>query len=157
MVDVHDNNTRSRNMAAIKSKDTRPEMVIRKGLFARGYRYSLHKKSLPGKPDLVLKKYQTVIFVNGCFWHMHNCHMFRLPKSRADFWVRKLEENKRRDNRAISDLIRNGWRVIIVWECALKGRGKIGNGGAISMIETILSDQKLTNTKKNLYEIRGYE
>ena len=114
---------RSRNMAAIKSKNTKPEIEVRKMLHALGYRFRLHKKDLPGKPDIVLPKYRTVIFVNGCFWHQHeNCKYASLPKTKIDFWKNKLEGNKLRDKLKESQLKDLGWKVIIIWECQLKQR-----------------------------------
>ncbi len=112
--------TRSKMMSGIKAKNTKPELVIRKGLFASGYRYSLHSKKLPGKPDIVLTKHKVVIFVHGCFWHMHNCPLFVLPKTRTEFWQKKLQENVERDSTNIRNLKSKGWRIAIIWECAIK-------------------------------------
>lgn len=125
MTDVHDRKTRSRNMAAIKGKDTKPEVWLRQRLHARGFRYRLNAKDLPGKPDLVFPKYNAVIFVNGCFWHMHDCPRFRLPKSRTAWWHEKLSKNKARDQRNIDALTEQGWRVLTLWECAIKGKLKL--------------------------------
>lgn len=111
-------------MAAIRGKDTKPEMLIRRGLHARGVRFRLQGKGLPGKPDIVLPKFQAVIFVHGCFWHRHTCPLFRWPKTRQDFWREKIDGNARRDLTAIGRLRETGWRVAVVWECALTGRGK---------------------------------
>lgn len=111
-------------MAAIRGKDTKPEMLIRRGLHARGVRYRLQGKDLPGKPDIVLPKFKAVIFVHGCFWHRHTCPLFRWPKTRQDFWREKIDGNARRDLIAIGRLHETGWRVAVVWECALTGRGK---------------------------------
>ena len=112
---------RSRNMAAIKSKNTKPEIEVRKMLHALGYRFRLHRKDLPGKPDIVLPKYRTVIFVNGCFWHQHeNCKYACLPKTKIDFWKNKLEGNKLRDKLKQSQLKDLGWKIINVWECEIK-------------------------------------
>lgn len=112
-------------MAGIRSKDTKPEILIRHGLHARGYRYRLHVKKLPGKPDLVFPKYSAVLFVNGCFWHGHDCHLFRIPKSNVEFWRTKISRNKELDILHIAQLISMGWRVAVIWECALKGKAKI--------------------------------
>lgn len=113
-------------MAGIKGKDTKPEIVVRKLLHKFGYRFRLHKKELPGNPDIVLPKYKTVIFVHGCFWHGHeDCHLFRLPKTRKDFWKDKIESNKHRDAQAIEKLLGMGFRVIEFWECALKGKSSL--------------------------------
>ena len=111
-------------MAGIRGKNTKPELIIRKALHAAGYRFRIHRKDLPGKPDIVLPKYHAVIFVHGCFWHGHCCPAFKWPKSRADFWRDKIEKNRETDKSAIEALIAKGWRVGIVWECAIRGRGK---------------------------------
>ena len=112
---------RHRNMAAIRGKDTKPEILVRKFLFSRGFRYRLNHPRLPGHPDLVLRKYRTVIFVNGCFWHGHeDCKYFRLPKTNIDFWKNKIEQNKERDKKEQCQLAAMGWHCITVWECQLK-------------------------------------
>ena len=114
---------RSRNMAAIRSKNTRLEMTVRRGLHARGLRYSLHGRELPGKPDLVFPSRRTVLFVHGCFWHAHEgCAAFRLPKTRPDQWAAKLYGNRSRDARVKADLEALGWRVQVVWECEIRGK-----------------------------------
>jgi len=108
-------------MSRIKGKDTKPEMLVRKFLHANGYRYKLHDKKLPGKPDIVLPKYHTVIFVHGCFWHGHtNCKYFTVPKTRTKWWTDKINGNKANDEKAIKALKKDGWKVITVWECQLK-------------------------------------
>jgi DNA mismatch endonuclease, patch repair protein len=106
-------------MASIRGKNTRPELIVRRAIHAAGFRYRLHVKELPGKPDIVLPKYRTVILVNGCFWHGHDCEKFRLPKTRTNFWKKKINGNKRRDENAAKALNILGWRVAIVWECAV--------------------------------------
>lgn len=121
MTDIKTPEARSRNMAAIKWKDTKPEMIVRKYLFSRGLRYRVQVRKLPGRPDIVLPKYKTVILVNGCFWHGHeNCSQFRLPKSNIEFWKNKIEGNIARDRRNEAELKALGWRVIRVWECDIK-------------------------------------
>ena len=113
--------TRSYNMSRIKGKGTKPEETVRKYLFSKGFRYRKNDSRLPGKPDIVLPKYKTVVFVNGCFWHMHQgCKHFVWPKHNADFWKEKITRNADRDQRKISELQELGWRVLIVWECRLK-------------------------------------
>lgn len=120
-MDVHDKKTRSYNMSCIKGKNTKPEEIVRKALFARGFRYRKNDRKLPGSPDIVLPKYKTVIFVNGCFWHGHTgCRYFVVPKTNTDFWLNKINTNIERDNKKISQLKELGWHVITVWECELK-------------------------------------
>lgn len=109
-------------MSGIRSRNTKPEMVIRKGLHRLGFRYSLHDRSLRGTPDIVLSKYGAVIFVHGCFWHGHDCALFRLPATRTDFWREKIARNRSNDARAKLELLRQKWRVLTVWECALRGK-----------------------------------
>ena len=125
MADVVDAATRSRMMAGIRGKDTRPEMILRRGLHARGFRYRLHDRRLPGSPDLVFPGRRAVIFIHGCFWHGHGCYLFRLPTTRREFWEAKIEGNRARDDAAEATLLANGWRVLTIWECALKGRERL--------------------------------
>ena len=114
---------RSKNMAAIKSKNTKPEIAVRKLLHSMGYRFRLHRKDLPGSPDIVLPKYKTVIFVHGCFWHRHkNCKYASTPKTRQEFWEAKFRENINRDKLNQDNLSSNGWKIIIVWECEIKDK-----------------------------------
>lgn len=123
MADVHTPEIRSYNMSKIRGKDTKPEEILRKGLFAKGFRYRKNDKRLPGKPDLVFPKFKTVIFVNGCFWHKHNgCRYFKWPTNNADFWKNKIESNVERDRKNLAELETMGWRVLVVWECQLKPR-----------------------------------
>ncbi len=121
MADVHTKAQRSYNMSRIKGKDTKPEMLVRKHLHAQGFRYKLHDKTLPGKPDLVLPKYKTVIFIHGCFWHGHaKCKYFTIPKTRTEWWTEKIAKNKANDEKAVKLLRKEGWKIITVWECKLK-------------------------------------
>ena len=114
---------RSRNMSAIKSKNTKPEIKVRKVLHSMGYRFRLHSKDLPGSPDIVLPKYKTVIFVHGCFWHRHhNCKYASTPKTRQEFWNKKFNENINRDKINQENLSSKGWKIIIVWECEIKDK-----------------------------------
>lgn len=130
-------------MAAIRRADTKPEMLIRRGLHARGFRYRLHDRQLPGRPDLTLSKHNAVIFVNGCFWHGHDCPMFRWPATRQEFWRAKITGNLERDVRNIAALLSSGWRVALIWECALKGRGKLPPEAVIdSLIDWLCSGGK---------------
>lgn len=111
-------------MAGIRGKDTKPELLLRHGLHALGFRYRLHVRNLPGKPDLVFPGRRAALFAHGCFWHGHDCHLFVWPKSRENWWKDKIERNKAADARAQAALASEGWRVGIVWECAFKGRGR---------------------------------
>jgi len=123
MTDVHDKVTRSYNMSRIKGKNTKPEMLVRKFLFSKGFRYRINDKKLPGKPDIVLPKYKTVIFVNGCFWHGHeNCKYFTLPKTRSEWWKEKIEKTKINDLLNQTQLVEIGYKVLIVWECDIKNK-----------------------------------
>jgi DNA mismatch endonuclease (patch repair protein) len=127
MADVHNKQTRSYNMSQIKGKNTKPEIIVRKFLFANGFRYRLHVKNLPGKPDIILAKYKTVIFVNGCFWHGHDgCRYFVVPKTRTDWWLNKISMTIKNDNANNALLKTAGWQVIIIYECQLK-KGQIRN------------------------------
>lgn len=126
-------------MAAIRGKDTKPELVIRRGLHAKGHRFRLHDKRLPGKPDLVLRKFNAVLFVNGCFWHGHNCALFKWPGTREAFWRDKIDGNVKRDRRNQKMLLSDGWRVGVIWECALKGRERLPRDEVIDRITRWLS------------------
>lgn len=132
-MDVHDKKTRSYNMSRIKGKNTKPEELVAKYLFAHGFRYRRNVKKLPGSPDIVLRKYRTVIFVNGCFWHMHGCKFFVWPKDNADFWRTKLLANSERDKSEYDELRNLGWNVIVIWECQLK------HGNAEKTLESLAS------------------
>jgi|SRR5579872_6121469 len=124
MTDVLSPSQRSYCMSRIQGKDTKPEHIIRSGLFALGFRYRLHQRSLAGCPDLVLAQHKAVIFVHGCFWHGHGCHLFKWPTTDAVFWRKKIEKNKRNDEVCQETLRKAGWRVLTIWECALRGRNK---------------------------------
>lgn len=124
MVDVLSPEQRRLNMSRVRGRDTKPEMIIRRGLHARGLRYRLHDKTLPGRPDLVFSKCRVAVFIHGCFWHAHGCALSKLPATRQDFWRTKLEANAARDREAVSALQANGWRVLVIWECALRGPGR---------------------------------
>lgn len=152
MVDVHSPIIRSRNMAAIRAVNTKPELRLRRLLFSKGFRYRLHDRRLAGKPDLVLPKYRAVIFVHGCFFHGHECETFRWPRSRADFWRSKIGANRQRDIATIRRLNQSGWRVLTVWECALRGRHALDPSSLVSRTGNWLRNPK-TRTK----EIRGLD
>jgi len=137
MADVVDAATRSRMMAGIKGSNTRPEIQTRKYLHARGYRFRLHRKDLPGRPDLVLPKYRAAVFVHGCFWHAHEgCRFFRIPSTRRAFWEDKLLGNRKRDERDVAELLARGWRVAVIWECGLRD----GDSGLESLVAWLAHD-----------------
>lgn len=124
MADIVDKKTRSRMMSGIRGKDTTPEIILRKGLFAEGFRFRLHDRRLPGKPDIVLPRHKAVILVHGCFWHGHDCPLFKWPSSNVKFWRKKIERNREVDRTACEAISVLNWRILIVWECALKGPGR---------------------------------
>lgn len=131
MVDVLTAEQRRLNMSRIRGKDTKPEMQLRRGLHARGFRFRLHCRDLPGRPDLVFPAWRSVVFVHGCFWHAHDCPMCKLPTTRAEFWANKIQKNNDRDARAVAALSERGWRILIVWECALRGPARLPDMVAI--------------------------
>ena len=150
MVDIVSPGKRSDMMSGIRGKDTKPEIIVRRLLHRLGYRFRLHRKDLPGKPDIVLPKWRTVIFVNGCYWHGHDeCHLFRLPKTRAEFWTNKIEGNQARDKRNYTALQETGWNVVIIWECAVSKKLRLHEEQLVKAISTALA---LINS---LTEIRG--
>ena len=124
MVDVVDSATRSRMMSGIKGRNTKPELLIRSHLHRQGFRFRLHARELPGKPDIVFPRYHAVIFVHGCFWHGHDCSLFKWPSTRTEFWREKIERNRMNDQKKRDALLASGWRVGIVWECAIRNSGK---------------------------------
>lgn len=125
MPDIVSTEVRSRMMSSIRGKDTKPELILRKGLHRSGFRFRLHSRRLPGKPDMVFSRYRAVIFVHGCFWHGHSCHLFKWPSTREQFWYEKINRNRELDSLNFSRLRELGWRVGIVWECALKGKYRL--------------------------------
>lgn len=135
LVDIVSKRKRSEMMAGIKGKDTSPELKIRKALHAKGLRYRLHDKSLPGKPDLVFNKYHAAIMIHGCFWHGHECYLFKWPSTRPEFWKSKIGRNRERDMEVRLQLSEAGWRVLTVWECALKGKTKLDINMLLNRIE----------------------
>ncbi len=144
-MDVHSPKQRSYNMSQIKGKNTKPEMMVRKILWKKGYRYRLQYKNLPGKPDIVFPGKKKAIFVNGCFWHRHNCHYFKWPKSNTEFWFNKIESNVIRDNEEQASLLALGWIYLIIWECAIREASKIvmrdKNYPIMALIEKFLSSE----------------
>jgi DNA mismatch endonuclease (patch repair protein) len=149
MSDVLTREQRHLNMSRIRAKDTKPEMLLRRGLHAKGFRYQLHRRNLPGCPDLVLPGYQAVIFVHGCFWHGHGCPLFRLPATRTDFWLKKIVRNGERDKDAIEHLKSEGWRILTVWECALRGASRLTLETVLRKVESFLK------SKRDIGEISG--
>ena len=143
MADVVDPATRSRMMSGIRGKNTKPELLIRKALHARGFRYRIHCKDLPGNPDLCLPKHRAVIFVHGCFWHGHGCHLFRWPKTRPEFWREKIGRNQTVDAASEQALAEAGWRQAVIWECALKGRNRLALEDVISTCADWLTSNRL--------------
>lgn len=131
-------------MAGIRGTDTKPELILRKGLHALRWRYRLHDRGLPGKPDLVFPGRRAVVFVNGCFWHGHDCHLFKWPKTRTDFWREKISGNIARDQRVRDQLISEDWRVAVVWECRLKGRERLPLGEVLGECDSFLRGQDAT-------------
>ncbi len=137
MSDIFSSQKRSDIMSKISGKNTNPEILVRKFLFSKGFRYRINVKTLPGKPDIVLPKYKTVIFINGCFWHGHNCKKGKLPSSNIDFWKGKISNNKSRDDKNSDLLVKLGWKVIIIWQCEVS---KIDN--RIKILNKLLKDIK---------------
>lgn len=150
MADVLTPEQRQLNMRRIKGKDTKPEMLIRRGLHARGMRYRLHDRSLPGRPDLVFPKYHTAVFIHGCFWHAHGCGLSKFPATRHDFWRAKLSANAIRDSKAVDALKAAGWRVLVIWECALRGPSRQRASVVLEGAAKFIQDSHL-----NLLEIAG--
>lgn len=144
MVDVLTPEQRRLNMSRIRGRDTRPEMLIRRGLHACGFRYRLQDRKLPGRPDLIFPRYRAVIFVHGCFWHGHDCPLFRLPETRRDFWDAKITSNRNRDSRVEEALLEQGWRVATIWECSLKGINKLGGDEVIQQCRLFLLSKEIT-------------
>ena len=130
-------------MAGIRATNTKPEMILRRGLHALGFRFRLHGRKLPGKPDIILPRFRAVIFVHGCFWHGHDCPLFRWPKTREVFWREKISGNRVRDKLADHELRASGWRVLHVWECSLRGTGKLGPEKVIELAASwVKSDER---------------
>ena len=129
---------RRENMRRVRGRDTKPEMVVRRGLHARGLRYCLHDATLPGRPDLVFPRYRTVAFIHGCFWHLHGCAISTVPNTRHDFWLKKLSGNARRDRKSIDVLQAEGWRVLVIWECALRGPNRRAISDVLAASETFI-------------------
>lgn len=146
MADVVDAVTRSRMMSGIRGRDTKIEVAIRKSLHGRGLRYRIDVRGMPGRPDIVLPRWKAVVLVHGCFWHAHDCGLCRIPATRPDFWREKLEGNAARDRRNEAALSKAGWRVAVVWECALRGRGS----RALEDVADLLADWVMGNSSSSL-------
>lgn len=151
MADVVTAAVRSRMMAGIGGKNTKPELLLRKGLHAQGYRFRVHRRDLPGTPDIVLPRYRATLFAHGCFWHGHDCHLFKVPGTRTDFWLAKIARNREVDRRVQVALSLAGWRWGIVWECALKGRARLPPGDVIGLCSEWLK------SSGEQFEVRGIE
>lgn len=151
MADIVSPEKRSLMMAGIRGKDTVPELIIRKGLHAQGFRFRIHDSKLPGNPDIVLPKFKAAIFIHGCFWHGHNCHLFKWPVSRQEFWKKKIKRNIEKDREVLSALHEQGWRTFIVWECSLKGKTRL-------TLDKVLNKIAAWTRGKNIKEeIRGMD
>jgi DNA mismatch endonuclease (patch repair protein) len=156
MVDVHTPAQRSLNMSRIRGKDTKPELMLRRGLHALGFRFRLHRKDLPGCPDLVFPSRRAVIFVHGCFWHGHHCPMRKMPATRADFWQKKIAGNRERDERAVVALTTDHWRVIQVWECALRGPARLSMSSALQRcVDFLQSGLPQTSTIEGAWQSKS--
>ncbi|MBB3649280.1 DNA mismatch endonuclease (patch repair protein) [Rhizobium sp. BK619] len=138
------------NMSRVRAKDTAPEWTVRRLLFSRGFRYQLHRKDLPGKPDIVLPRFRAAVFVHGCFWHGHACTLFRMPATRTEFWSEKMAANRQRDAKAIALLDELGWRSLWIWECVLKGRGRLPESELAEQVKAFLySDAAFAEITEN--------
>jgi DNA mismatch endonuclease (patch repair protein) len=151
MTDVLTEQQRRLNMSRIRSKDTKPEMLMRRGLHALGYRYHLHWRALVGRPDMVFPRYKTALFIHGCFWHGHKCYLSKMPATREDFWRKKITSNVARDESALEALCAGGWRVLIVWECALRGKRRLALDEVLNRTEEFLAgDQNAMQLSGNI-------
>lgn len=149
LVDIVDKKTRTRMMASVKNKNTSPELHIRKALFARGIRYRLHDRKLPGAPDIVFPKYKAVIFIHGCFWHNHNCKYGRLPATNRSFWELKLRGNAERDQQIVAKLNALGWRTRVIWLCSLKNKQTFVSDKDVEEIINWLTEPRRKRSKRD--------
>ncbi len=150
MVDIVTPAVRSRMMSGIRSKNTRHEVKIRKALHAAGFRYRLHRRDLPGTPDITLPRYRAVVFVHGCFWHGHDCHLFKWPSTRPEFWAAKIRSNQKRDLESVRQLLGVGWRICTIWECSLRGRLRLQPENIVGfVIRWLLGAEKLCIVRGN--------
>ena len=143
MPDVLSVDQRRYNMSRIRGRNTKPEMILRRGLHSRGMRFRLHRADLPGRPDLVFPKYRAVLFVHGCFWHGHGCQMFKWPQTREDFWREKIQKNQERDSCNVFALREQGWRVLTVWECALRGPARMALDDLLDLCIAFIPDREI--------------
>ena len=156
MADTVSKETRSRMMSSVRAKNTKLELEVRRRLFAMGFRYRLHKKNLPGTPDMVFPKYRAVLFVHGCFWHYHGCHLSTLPNTRRSWWKKKLEGNSKRDSAVVSELKNLGWRILVIWECSFR-KPKTDRAEALDRIagragSFLKSERKLLEIPRVFYD-----
>ena len=149
MPDIVDVATRSRMMSGIRSRNTKPEVALRKALHRRGFRYALHGKHVPGKPDIVFPSRKAVMFVHGCFWHGHDCPLYRVPGTRQEFWLKKIARNRERDDKVRAMINEAGWRQLVIWECATRGKG----GASVELIADRAAQWLCSATTSG--EIRG--
>jgi DNA mismatch endonuclease (patch repair protein) len=150
MADVLTPEQRQLNMSRIRGRDTKPEMFLRRGLHARGLRFRLHRRDLPGSPDLVFPSHRAIIFVHGCFWHGHDCPLSKTPATSSDFWVAKMARNVERDRKAVTELLESHWRVLIMWECSIRGPGRLLEGDVLGQAEAFVR-----NAEAVYGELRG--
>ncbi|MBR1247501.1 DNA mismatch endonuclease Vsr [Bradyrhizobium sp. AUGA SZCCT0169] len=143
MADVLTPAQRHLNMSRIRGQDTKPEKLLRKGLHSRGLRYRLHVRTLPGRPDLVFPRFRAVIQVHGCFWHGHHCPMFKMPATRTEFWIKKLNGNRDRDQKTLRSLRQDNWRVLTIWECSLRGPARRTPDEVVRFCQSFLSSHQV--------------
>lgn len=154
MTDVLTPEQRRLNMSRVRGRDTKPEMLLRKGLHARGLRYRLYPKNVPGKPDLVFPRHRAVILIHGCFWHGHDCPLFNWPATRPEFWRKKIEGNRERDARTLDELHAAGWRALVVWECGLRGPRRQSFSNVLAICEIFVRNNHHVNSTEST-EILG--
>ncbi len=145
MTDIYTPGERSNIMSKISNFDTKPEIIVRKFLFSKGFRYRKNVSNLPGKPDIVLPKYKTIIFIHGCFWHNHNCKAGKLPETRKEFWTKKISDNRIRDEKNRGDLEKLGWKVLTVWECEIKNKNNRAKRLEL-LVNQIIQNEQLIKT-----------
>jgi DNA mismatch endonuclease (patch repair protein) len=155
MVDVLTPVQRRLNMSRIRGRDTKPELLVRRGLHALGLRFRVNRKDLPGKPDLVFPRFRAIIFVHGCYWHGHDCPRFKLPSTRREFWAAKISKNKQRDQRASERLLESGWRVLTVWECSLVGPARRNFADVMGFCERFVRTRECSSELSGDWERAG--